>query len=165
MGENASNGGGSAGGGDIETEKDALTRFQTRVNTLLKNLESGAASGTKVAAQKVVRASLGGTSTPFMEADALYGQYNRVHDALVTLSKSLGDQIEGLSLGVRGAETEFANVDEDVRYRFAVIQTRIEEDHRKLRDDMAKEQGSKATEPAPKTVDVKQGSSDWRGNG
>jgi hypothetical protein len=155
--------GGSGGGSDIEHEKSALSNFQKRVNALLTNLESGAASGSKVAAQRVARGSFGGTDTAFMEADALYGQYNRVHDALVTLSKSLGDQIEGLSLGVRGAETDFDNVDEEVRYRFAVIQSRIDEDHRKLRADMAKHQDPHAT-PASKTVDVKQGDSKWMPN-
>jgi hypothetical protein len=150
------------GGSDIDFQKSALTAFQTRVNTLLTNLEAGAASGTKVAAQKVARESFAGTNFCFMEADALYGQYNRVHDALVTLSRSLGDQIEALSLGVRGAESNFNNVDEDVRHRFAVIQARIEDDHRKLRDDMARDQANTPATPAPKFNDNDRVSGGWR---
>ncbi|MFJ4922724.1 hypothetical protein [Streptomyces sp. NPDC088725] len=119
---------------DLERGVGALTRFQTRVNALLSDLEGGPASRKRVAAQKISRGSLSGTGAHFAEADGLYSQYNRVHEALVSLSQSLGDQIEALSIGVHAAEVGFDNVEEDMRRRYAEIQTRIDEEHAARRD-------------------------------
>ncbi|MFC4612297.1 hypothetical protein ACFO9E_31780 [Streptomyces maoxianensis] len=127
-------GGGSTGGSDLERGVDALRKFQTRVNKLLADLEEGAAGKTKVAAQTVSRASLSGANTCFGEADGLFTQYNRVHQALVSLSRTLGDQIECLSIGVHAAEVGLDNVDEDVRRRFAEIQARIDQEHAAQQD-------------------------------
>ncbi|MFJ2650700.1 hypothetical protein ACIO1C_28770 [Streptomyces sp. NPDC087420] len=123
-------GGASTGGSDLERGVGALKRFQSRVKDLLADLERGAAGDTKVAAQTVARTSLSGGNAAFAEADGLYAQYNRVHQSLVSLSRTLGDQIETLSIGVHAAEVGFDNVEEDVRRRYARIQTRILEDRR-----------------------------------
>ncbi|WP_327234205.1 hypothetical protein OG349_09550 [Streptomyces sp. NBC_01317] len=123
-------GGASTGGSDLERGVGALKRFQSRVKDLLADLERGAAGDTKVAAQTVARTSLSGSNATFAEADGLYAQYSRVHQSLVSLSRTLGDQIETLSIGVHAAEVGFDNVEEDVRRRYARIQTRILEDRR-----------------------------------
>ncbi|MBT2524069.1 hypothetical protein J7E91_01145 [Streptomyces sp. ISL-99] len=110
---------------DLERGVGALKRFQTRVNALLADFEGGAGSSAKVGEQRVARASFSGLNAKFDEADSLFGQYNRVHEELVSLSKTLGAQIEGLSIAVHAAEVGFDKVEEDVRRRYAAIQTRI----------------------------------------
>ncbi|MFF0742074.1 hypothetical protein ACFYVL_16915 [Streptomyces sp. NPDC004111] len=111
---------------DLEKGVGALRLFQKRVNDLLTVLENSDGGRTKLAAQRVSRASLSGGNATFAEADGLFAQYNRVHQSLTSLSKSLGDQIEALSIGVHAAEVGYDNVDEDVRRRYALIQERIE---------------------------------------
>ncbi|MGW3658421.1 hypothetical protein ACWD6R_23230 [Streptomyces sp. NPDC005151] len=114
------------GSGDLQRGVGALEQFQKRVNALLAEFEGSAAGKSKIAAQAVSRASLSGQNACFAEADGLYTQYNRVHESLVTLSQSLGDQIEYLSLGVHAAAVGFDNVDDDVRRRFYEIQVRLD---------------------------------------
>ncbi|WP_307670180.1 hypothetical protein [Streptomyces sp. V2I9] len=118
----------SEGGSDLKRGVGALETFKKRVDDLLVDFEGSAASRTKVADQKISRASLSGQNTCFAEADGLYTQYNRVHTSLVALSKSLGDQIEYLSLGVHAAAVGFDNVEDDIRRRFHEIQTRLYEE-------------------------------------
>ncbi|MGC5344610.1 hypothetical protein ACPXCE_13885 [Streptomyces sp. DT24] len=124
-GANGGGGGPSKGASDLEHGVGALEKFRDRVNTLLANFESSAGGRSKVAAQTVSRTSLSGTNAGFAEADGLYTQYNRVHEALVSLSRSLGEQIEYLSLGVQAASVGFDNVDNDVRARFHAIEARL----------------------------------------
>ncbi|MGW1494610.1 hypothetical protein [Streptomyces sp. NPDC002402] len=132
-------GGGPTGGSDLERGVQALQNFQTRVNNLLEEFENGGAGHTRVAAQTVSRGSLsGGNPTGFPEAEGLYKQYNRVHQALVSLSRTLGDQIAGLSIGVHASEVGFDNVEEDLRRRYAAIQARIDREHAALQDEAKK---------------------------
>ncbi|MBT2506946.1 hypothetical protein J7I98_13810 [Streptomyces sp. ISL-98] len=114
---------------DLERGVDALKRFQTRVNKLLADFEGGAGSSARVADQRVSRTSFSGLNSKFDEAESLFGQYNRVHEELVSLSKTLGAQIAMLSIGVHAAEVGFDNVEEDMRRRYVAIQTRIDQEH------------------------------------
>lgn len=123
----ADDGGSSTGGSaDLEHGVGALERFKKRVDALLADLESSAAGRTKVSAQEVSRASFSGGNAGFHEADALYSQYNRVHQSLASLSKTLSDQIEYLSLGVHAAAVGMANTEDEVRRRFYVIKGRLD---------------------------------------
>ncbi|MEU8706821.1 hypothetical protein [Streptomyces sp. NPDC048565] len=128
------------GTGDLQRGVGALEKFQKSVNALLADLESSPAGKSKVAAQTVSRNAFSGQNTGFAEADGLYAQYNRVHESLVTLSKSLGEQIEYLSLGVHAAAVGFDNVDEDTRRRFYEIQAHMDAEREKA-------QGEKANKP------------------
>ncbi|MEV3894357.1 hypothetical protein [Streptomyces anulatus] len=123
--------GGGGGTGDLRRGVGALETFKKRVDALLTDFEGSAASKTKVADQKVSRASLSGPNARFAEADGLYTQYNRVHSSLVSLSRSLGDQIEYLSLGVHAAAVGFDNVEDDIRRRFYEIQARMDAEREK----------------------------------
>ncbi|MFI1221818.1 MULTISPECIES: hypothetical protein [unclassified Streptomyces] len=123
--------GGGGGTGDLRRGVGALETFKKRVDALLADFEGSAANKSKVADQKISRASLSGPNARFAEADGLYTQYNRVHTSLVQLSKSLGDQIEYLSLGVHAAAVGFDNVDDDIRRRFYEIQTRLNREREK----------------------------------
>ncbi|MDG9686655.1 hypothetical protein ACH4MN_25990 [Streptomyces anulatus] len=145
--------GGGGGTGDLRRGVGALETFKKRVDALLTDFEGSAASKTKVADQKVSRASLSGPNARFAEADGLYTQYNRVHSSLVSLSKSLGDQIEYLSLGVHAAAVGFDNVEDDIRRRFYEIQTRMEQE---------REKHAKAEQAKPEqTNNDKQSDSGW----
>ncbi|MBT2395816.1 hypothetical protein [Streptomyces sp. ISL-100] len=126
---------------DLERGVGALKRFQTRVSALLADFEGGAGSSTKVGEQRVARASFSGLNAKFDEAESLFGQYDRVHQELVSLSKNLGAQIEALSIGVHAAEVGFDNVEEDVRRRYAVIRDRIDQEH------AAQQERAKSGEP------------------
>ncbi|MEU9928507.1 hypothetical protein OH791_09120 [Streptomyces anulatus] len=145
--------GGGGGTGDLRRGVGALETFKKRVDALLTDFEGSAASKTKVADQKVSRASLSGPNARFAEADGLYTQYNRVHSSLVSLSKSLGDQIEYLSLGVHAAAVGFDNVEDDIRRRFYEIQARM---------DAEREKHAKSELPKPEqTNSDKQSDSGW----
>lgn len=142
-----------AGPGDLRRGVGALEKFRGRVNTLLAELDGSAAGKSKIAEQTVSRAALSGQNACFAEADGLYTQYNRVHEALVSLSKSLGDQIEYLSLGVQAAAVGFDNVDDDVRRRFYEIQTRLDKEQEKAH-------GEKTDKHEPQNAD-NQSDSGW----
>ncbi|MEV3933738.1 hypothetical protein [Streptomyces sp. NPDC053728] len=139
------------GKGDLRKGVGALEKFQKSVNALLAELESSPAGKSKVAAQTVSRTSFSGQNACFAEADGLYTQYNRVHESLVTLSKSLGDQIEYLSLGVHAAAVGFDNVDDDTRRRFYEIQADMDEERKRA-------QAEKADKPEESRSDSNPGS-------
>ncbi|MFF9572539.1 hypothetical protein [Streptomyces sp. NPDC014685] len=140
------------GPGDLRRGVGALEKFRGRVNALLAELEGSAGGRTKIAAQTVSRAALSGQNTCFAEADGLYTEYNRVHDALVSLSKSLGDQIEYLSLGVHAAAVGFDNVDDDTRRRFYEIQVRLDKE-REAQAKTGAERDGKVEQPERRNTD------------
>ncbi|MGW7352725.1 hypothetical protein [Streptomyces sp. NPDC054784] len=106
---------------DLQVEAKDLQSFKKRVDDILTELEKSPASRGRIADQEVPRSSFGGR---FAEADALYGQYNRVHTLLTTLSQTLSDQIEAMGIAVMGAKNGFDGLEEDVRRRFWQIQER-----------------------------------------
>ncbi|MEU6486398.1 hypothetical protein [Streptomyces sp. NPDC046887] len=95
------------------------------MDRLLTEFEGGAAGKTRVADPGVTRDSLG-TGMCFAEADGFYTQYNRVHQSLLTLSKSLNDQIELYRLGVHAADVGYDDVDDDTRRSFHAIYTKLD---------------------------------------
>ncbi|MEV8290968.1 MULTISPECIES: hypothetical protein [Streptomyces] len=111
---------------DLERGVGALKEFQSKINTLLSEFERGAGGKGEIEAQRVPRASFSGPGK-FDEAEGFSMQYDRVHTSLVSLSKSLADQIELLSIGVHAADVGYDNVEEDLRYRYHTIQTRLDE--------------------------------------
>lgn len=120
---------------DLERGLGALTEFQTKVNGLLSDLRGGDASGTKVAEATVTRESFGTSAGGFTEADGFYKQYERVHQAVLSLSKQLSDEIELLRIAVRGADIGFDNLEEEFRQRFHSIKARLDRE----RDEQAQE--------------------------
>ncbi|MDA5144413.1 hypothetical protein PEM37_23130 [Streptomyces sp. AD681] len=122
-------GGVSAGrAANLEVTGEALSTFVKRVDSALRNLEGSAGDPTRIGAQGIKPTSLNsGSTTAFPEAHALYLQYNRVHEELTSLSKTLHLQIEAIGIAVRGAHVGFDNLEEEQRRRFAEIQTRIQQ--------------------------------------
>ncbi|MFE7383078.1 hypothetical protein ACFU9F_22240 [Streptomyces zhihengii] len=141
---------------DLKRGVGELKKFRAAVDQVLSSLESGDGGKTKVAAEQVTRGSFG-TGLPFAEADGFHKEYNRVHKALVDLSKSLSDQIEVLSIGVHGADVGYDNVDDYERRRFHTINARLDEE----RDAMTEqEQGQKPVAPQAPRTDSKTGTTD-----
>lgn len=140
---------------DLRTGVGALTTFRNKVNEVLATLESSDGGKTKVAAEQVTRSSFG-VGLPFAEAEGFFKEYDRVHKALVSLSKSLSDQIEVLTIGVHGAHVGYGNVDEYERRRFHAINARLDEQ----RDEMEQAQQPKPVAPQQPRSDSKTGTTD-----
>ncbi|MFG3509821.1 hypothetical protein ACGF5F_30445 [Streptomyces sp. NPDC047821] len=148
--------------GDLERGVGALKKFRSRVDAVLRELESGEGGAAKVATERVTRASFGGN---FGEAEGFYQEYNRVHKALVALSKSLGDQIELLTIGVHAADVGYDNVDEQQRRRFHEIQARLDQERdaateRAEAKRREQEQGDKPADPQQPRNDAQSGTTD-----
>ncbi|MCC8340626.1 hypothetical protein LMJ38_32515 [Streptomyces sp. R1] len=113
---------------NLEVTGEALSTFVKRVDSALRNLEGSAGDPTRIGAQRIKPSSLNsGSAAAFPEAHALYLQYNRVHEELTSLSKTLHLQIEAIGIAVRGAHVGFDNLEEEQRRRFAQIQTQIKQ--------------------------------------
>ncbi|MEU8031472.1 hypothetical protein AB0C13_22995 [Streptomyces sp. NPDC049099] len=118
-----------SGGGarpNLEASRDALKKFVGQVDAVLRSLEESAGNPTRVRAQRIRPGSLtSGSASTFPEAHGLYGQYNRVHEELTTLSQALHLQIEAMGIAVDGASNGFDELEEGQRQRFWAIQTQI----------------------------------------
>ncbi|MFF6815891.1 hypothetical protein ACFZAG_39545 [Streptomyces sp. NPDC012403] len=111
---------------NLEVADEALTTFVKRVDGVLRDLEGSAAHPTRVGGQTIKPTSLNsGSTAAFPEAHGLYLQYNRVHEELTALSKTLHLQIEAIGIAVKGAHVGFDNLEEEQRRRFWAIQTQI----------------------------------------
>lgn len=135
------------GGSDLRRGLEALKIFQKRVNDALKTFDDSPGASSSIARHAINRASFSGLETPFAEAADLHGQYQRVHERLMTLSTSLSLHIEALGLAVHAADVGYDNVEEEVRQRFWAIQSQLDQDHQKA---VAHEKTQKS-QPAPKT--------------
>ncbi|WP_338701172.1 hypothetical protein V2W30_29290 [Streptomyces sp. Q6] len=113
---------------NLEVTNEALTTFQKRVATVLRDLEASAGNPTKVDAQTINKSSLHNEGAQaFPEAESLFTAYHSVHGQLVTLSKTLKLQIEAIGIAVQGAHRGFDNLEEEQRRRFWQIQTQVSE--------------------------------------
>lgn len=110
---------------NLEASGDALKKFVSQVDAVLRGLEGSAGNPGRVGAQAIRHGSLRSGSATFHEADALYGTFNSVHETLTNLSKSLHLQIEAIGIAVLGAKGTFDNLEEEQRRRFAEIQAEI----------------------------------------
>ncbi|AVH56171.1 hypothetical protein C4B68_10740 [Streptomyces dengpaensis] len=113
---------------NLEASGEMLSTFQKRVTALLAEFEGSAGSTTKVGSQRIARTSLHSGSSCFAEAEDLYDQYERVHERLTSLTKTLGLQIEAIGIAVKGAKIGFSNLEEDLRHRFWEIQTELQQE-------------------------------------
>ncbi|GAX51471.1 hypothetical protein AQJ27_21880 [Streptomyces olivochromogenes] len=113
---------------DLETSGELLTAFVNRVDAVLRDLEGSAGNPTKVSAQGIRLTSLSnGSEGVFPEAHDLYKQYDRVHQELTSLSKTLHLQIEATGIAVQGAAHGFDKLEEEQRQRFWAIQAEIQD--------------------------------------
>jgi hypothetical protein len=111
---------------NLEASGDALKKFVSQVDAVLRQLEGSAGNPGRVGAQAIRQGSLSSGVAGFHEADALYGTFNAVHEKLTNLSKTLHLQIEAIGIAVLGAKGTFEGLEEEQRQRFWEIQTEIQ---------------------------------------
>ncbi|MEU2286439.1 hypothetical protein ABZ614_31690 [Streptomyces sp. NPDC013178] len=124
-------GGGAA---DVRRGLMALSTFKKRVDDLLKDFEESAGGSSKVGTHSLSQTAFGMGNFP--EAKALHLEYERVHERITALSKSLGLQLEAMQIAVHGVDVTFDNLEEDLRYRFHEIRAEVNQE----RDEMLNEQ-------------------------
>jgi hypothetical protein len=122
------------GSADVRRGLMALSTFKKRVDDLLTAFEGSAGGSSKVAAHSLPESAFGTGNFP--EAKALHLEYERVHERITSLSKSLGLQLEAMQIAVHGVDVTFDNLDEEQRYRFHEIRTEVNQD----RDEMLHEE-------------------------
>ncbi|MEV6180580.1 hypothetical protein ACIHAR_36110 [Streptomyces sp. NPDC052016] len=126
-------GGGAA---DVRRGLMALSTFKKRVDDLLKAFEDSAGGSSKVASHGLSQAAFGMGNFP--EAKALHLEYERVHERITSLSKSLGLQLEAMQIAVHGVDVTFDNLEEDLRYRFHEIRAEVNQEREEMLNEQAK---------------------------
>ncbi|MFI0238917.1 hypothetical protein [Streptomyces sp. NPDC016845] len=107
--------------GDIVTELESFTKFQQRVDQLIRDLSESQAGPKKVGQEAVERTKFGGGHRGWYEAHEVFTQYDTVIADLENLSKLLSDSIEAMGIAVMASHKGYENVDMDVRRRMAAI--------------------------------------------
>ncbi|MEH0446777.1 MULTISPECIES: hypothetical protein [unclassified Streptomyces] len=116
----------TGGGADMRRGYMALSTFKKRVDDLLTAFEKSAGGSAKVAGHSLSAATFGAGEFP--EAKTLHLQYERVHERITALSKSLGLQLEAMQIAVHGVDVTFDNLEDELRYRFHEIRTEVNRD-------------------------------------
>ncbi|MFJ6212626.1 hypothetical protein ACIQGZ_04730 [Streptomyces sp. NPDC092296] len=99
----------SVGGQAFSAEVDNLKTFKAKVDRMLQDLEGSPASHKQIAEQRLGSGHLG---SGFGEAADLLAAYNTVHSNLETLSQTLSQQIEAMSITVDVSTQGYQNVEE-----------------------------------------------------
>ncbi|MEV7793795.1 hypothetical protein [Streptomyces sp. NPDC087512] len=123
-------GGGAA---DVRRGVMALSTFKKRVDDLLKTFEESAGGATKVGSHSLPESAFG--SGAFPEGKQLHLEYERVHERITALSKSLGLQLEAMQIAVHGVDVTFDNLEEEQRLRFHEIRTEVNETREEMLRD------------------------------
>ncbi|MEV6406747.1 MULTISPECIES: hypothetical protein [Streptomyces] len=121
------------GAADVRRGLMALSTFKKRVDDLLTAFEGSAGGSSKVATHSLSETAFGTGNFP--EAKTLHLEYERVHERITTLSKSLGLQLEAMQIAVHGVDVTFDNLEDEYRYRFHEIRTEVNQE----RDEMLNE--------------------------
>ncbi|MFD0064803.1 hypothetical protein ACFRAI_23060 [Streptomyces sp. NPDC056637] len=107
--------------GEVVTELESFTKFQQRVDQLIKDLKGSDAGPQKIGQEPLNRHQFGGGDGGFKEASGLYSSYSTVMSELENLSKLLSDSIEGMGIAVLASHKGYANIDDDIRRRMQAI--------------------------------------------
>ncbi|MFI7338495.1 hypothetical protein ACIBUY_11215 [Streptomyces sp. NPDC050085] len=137
---------------DIVTELESFTKFQQRVDQLIKDLTESPAGSKKVGQEALGRAKFGGGHKGWHEADGMFSQYDTVIADLENLSKLLSDSIEAMGIAVLASHKGYENVDLDVRRRMAAISAETTEHYggEYVPEDPRTKAGDAADADAPK---------------
>lgn len=106
----------AAGGVNLTAELHTLETFRNRVDDLLATLITSPASPKSISGQTFDMTKLGQTTFPrglmgFDEVIDLSSTYSVVQEQLQTLSKTLSDQINAMSITIQGAAVGYDNVE------------------------------------------------------
>ncbi|MFV0133320.1 hypothetical protein ACLGIH_08790 [Streptomyces sp. HMX87] len=114
---------GGGGAADVRRGVMALSKFKKRIDDLLTTFEESAGGPSKVGTHSLPETAFG--SGAFPEGTMLHREYERVHERITALSKSLGLQLEAMRIAVHGVDVTFDNLEEEQRYRFHQIRTMV----------------------------------------
>ncbi|MBO8193798.1 hypothetical protein ITI46_19340 [Streptomyces oryzae] len=109
---------------DLERRVEALKKLKKRIDGVITQLDGSPGAKHKVDAKRLTRRALSGEGALFFEADDLFTKYNEVHDTLTSLSKSLRDQIDAMSIAVKIADGKFDQLEDEEKRRFWEIYAR-----------------------------------------
>lgn len=109
---------------DVATELSSFTKFQKRVDDLIRELKGSEAGPNKVGEARLARHQFGGGDGAWAEATGLYSAYETVISELETLSRLLSDSMEGMAIAVMVSHKGYENIDVDLRNRLAAIDAR-----------------------------------------
>lgn len=137
------NGDGARGTDGLKVSLESLETFKKGVDGLLADLEDSVAAPQQMSRDTLRAAHLG---KGFAEADSLMSAYSHVHDRLGTLSRVLADQIESMSLLVRGAKDDYQGVDQEHTARLWSMRNSTERHYREAAKDS--EHGEHGSSPA-----------------
>ncbi|MFF2508416.1 hypothetical protein ACFVTY_34395 [Streptomyces sp. NPDC058067] len=107
--------------GEVVTELESFTKFQQRVDELIRDLKGSPADSKKLRQEPLDRAQFGGGSDRFKEANGLYTSYQTVITELEALSQLLSDSIEAMGIAVLKSHKGYANIDDDIKDRMRAI--------------------------------------------
>ncbi|WP_280689554.1 hypothetical protein [Kitasatospora sp. GAS204B] len=100
------------GTAQVTAELHTLQGFKSQVDQMLTQLDSSNASSGQIAQQTLEQTHLG---SGFPQSGDLLGAYNVVHSNLQTLSQTLSDQIEAMSIAIDINNRGYQNVDDSQR--------------------------------------------------
>jgi hypothetical protein len=106
---------------DVMTELTSFTKFQKRIDELIRDLKKSPADSRQVGTDQPARVSFGGGDGSWGSADTLGTSHAKVISELENLSKLLSDSIEGMGIAVLASHKGYENVDADVRDRLHAI--------------------------------------------
>ncbi|MFF7886127.1 hypothetical protein ACH40F_31140 [Streptomyces sp. NPDC020794] len=107
--------------GDVVTELSSFTKFQKRVDDLIRDLKGSAAGPGEVGQEQLARHQFGGGAGEWAEASGLFTSYETVITELESLSKLLSDSMEGMGIAVLASHKGYQNIDLDIRDRMTAI--------------------------------------------
>ncbi|MEU0129294.1 MULTISPECIES: hypothetical protein [unclassified Streptomyces] len=106
---------------ELATELTSFTKFRNRIDEILVDLKKSPAGATQLGEDPMKRTQFGGGDNQWAEAASLFMSYQTVITQLETLSKSLSDSIEGMSIAVLASHNGYENLDIDIRRRMLAI--------------------------------------------
>ncbi|MFE9925945.1 hypothetical protein ACFYQA_31590 [Streptomyces sp. NPDC005774] len=127
---------GGVGAADLRRGVMALSTFKKRVDDLLSTFEESPGGPSKVRAHSLPEAAFG--SGAFPEGKQLHLEYERVHERITALSKSLGLQLEAMQIAVHGVDVTFDNLEDEQRYRFHEIRTEVNQTREEMLNEHRK---------------------------
>ncbi|MFY4718550.1 hypothetical protein [Streptomyces sp. LaBMicrA B280] len=132
---------------DLRRGIGALTKLKGGFDEALKTLEGSSGGTSDLAQHTLERTSFSGTNIPFAEATGLHQQYQAVHDRIMSMSKTLGLQIEAMTVAMQSADGTYDGTEEDARRRFWQIKTQLDKEYQKTHPAHEKhEQPGKGTQ-------------------
>ena len=108
----------------LRVTHETLTKFRKQVDDALKTLDTSSASNNHVSQQTLARTAYG---QGFAEADDLATAYEQVHENLKSLSKTLSDQLQALSLAIDCAHKGLTETDEQQAERLRKLQAQTQQ--------------------------------------